>query len=119
MRRIPISISQILKCADAYHARTARWPDGKSRERIDGIESQETWQNVDQALRLGLRGLPGKSSLARLLARHRGIRNRKGLPPFTIQQIILWADLHEVRTGTWPTARSGPVADAPGETGCA
>jgi hypothetical protein len=119
MRRTPISISQILRCADDYHARTGRWPEGDCRERVEGIESRPTWQSVNHALRFGYRGLPRGSSLAQLLARYRGVRNRKALPHFTIRQIILWADLHQERTGSWPTDRSGPVADAPGETWCA
>src|SRR5262245_13038746 len=33
----------------------------------------------------------------------------------TVAAILRWADLHYQRTGRWPTGRSGPVADAPGE----
>ena len=29
---------------------------------------------------------------------------------------MLWADLHEQRTGVWPHARSGAIPEAPGET---
>jgi hypothetical protein len=36
-------------------------------------------------------------------------------PPLTVEQILAWADAHYPRTGTWPQAGSGPVADAPGE----
>ena len=36
-------------------------------------------------------------------------------PPLTVEQIVGWADAHHARTGRWPTAASGPVADAPGE----
>jgi hypothetical protein len=37
----------------------------------------ETWRRVDNGLRYGLRGLPGGSSLARLLDEKRGVRNVK------------------------------------------
>jgi hypothetical protein len=37
-------------------------------------------------------------------------------PPLTVEQILAWADAHHARAGTWPTARSGPVANAPVET---
>jgi hypothetical protein len=30
--------------------------------------------------------------------------------------VLGWARAHCRRTGRWPTRRSGPVADAPGET---
>jgi hypothetical protein len=119
MRRSLLSIPQILKWADAYHAREGQWPQGKCTDVIEGTGGRETWCNVDQALRVGLRGLPRGSSLARLLALHRGVRNRKGLAPLTIRKILLWADLHQGRTGAWPTSHSGPVEDAPGETWCA
>ena len=33
----------------------------------------------------------------------------------TVGQILGWAELHRRRTGRWPGAHSGPVADAPGE----
>jgi hypothetical protein len=36
-------------------------------------------------------------------------------PPLSIEQILAWADAHHARTGQWPTARSGPVPEAPGE----
>jgi hypothetical protein len=63
-----------------------------------------------------LRGLPGGSSLARLLAQRRGYRNRKAPPSITVSDVLKWADRHKERTGVWPKAYSGPIADAPGET---
>ena len=36
--------------------------------------------------------------------------------PLTAALILQWADDHQRRTGTWPTADSGPVAAAPAET---
>jgi hypothetical protein len=30
--------------------------------------------------------------------------------------VLVWADAHMARTGRWPTAGSGPVRGAPGET---
>src|SRR5262249_10741738 len=66
----PLYISQILGWADAFQERTGRWPNLYSGK----IWTQRTdnWRRVDSALRLGLRGLPGGSSLARLLAEQRG-----------------------------------------------
>jgi hypothetical protein len=37
-------------------------------------------------------------------------------PFYTIAQILNWADAHHQRSGSWPTARSGAIAEAPGET---
>src|SRR5260370_39791842 len=99
-RFIELSVGQILGWADAYHARTGRWPNVNSGRIPEGLG--ESWQSVDLDLRLGLRGLPRGSSLARLLAEKRGARNIKGLPPLTIQQILPWRDAHHKRTGPSP-----------------
>jgi hypothetical protein len=108
-----LSVEQILAWADAHHRRTDRWPTPKSgpipEARLD------TWSSVANALRLGSRGLR-RTLLARLLARHRAARNHKALPRLTAGRILRWADAHQARTGEWPTHRSGPVADAAGET---
>jgi hypothetical protein len=107
------SVKQILAWADAHHKRSGAWPvrlSGPVRER-----PRDTWTIVDKALRNGGRGLKGGSSLARLLARHRGVRNHSGLPPLTIEQILAWADAHRRRTGAWPQRNSGPIPNAPAQ----
>ncbi|HUY89027.1 MAG TPA: hypothetical protein VMV10_09855 [Pirellulales bacterium] len=110
----PLDVLQILAWADAFFERHGRWPistDGRIREAAD-----ETWETVDTALCAGRRDLTPGSSLARLLSEHRGVRNRKALPPYTIDGILAWADAYRLPTGRWPNEDSGPVADAPGET---
>jgi hypothetical protein len=64
--RPPLTVEQVLAWADAYRARTGRWPAAGSGPvpKAPG----ETWAGIDQALRGGGRGLPGGYSLARLLA---------------------------------------------------
>jgi hypothetical protein len=113
--RAPVlSIAQILRWADEYHARTDNWP-----KRTTGVIAGslgETWYKVDKALRNGTRGLPGGSSLARLLEEQRGVRNLAHLPPLTIRQVLGWADAHFQSNGAWPHKDSGPVIDHPGET---
>ncbi len=104
----------VLRWADAHHRRTRRWP-GQGSGPIPGAAG-ENWLAVDNALRVGLRGLPGGSSLRQLLSRERGVRNEKDLPPLDIAQILRCADAHHERFGEWPMRNSGPVADAPGET---
>jgi hypothetical protein len=111
----PLTEEQILRWADEHHERTGSWPTAKKRGIIPGTNG-ERWNLIDQVLRKGLRSLPPGSSLAQLLAQHRAIRNRKGLPPFTEEQILQWADAFRRRTGAWPNKSSGPIAEAPGET---
>lgn len=106
---------QILAWADRHRRRTGSWP----RERGSGAIPEapgETWRNVSEALRSGGRGLPGGSSLPRLLRKHRGVRNRGRLPRLTVRQILRWADAHRRRTGRWPTSQSGRILGTDGET---
>src|SRR5690349_19753203 len=37
-------------------------------------------------------------------------------PPLSLTELLTWADRHRRLTGRWPTAASGPVGGAPGET---
>jgi hypothetical protein len=71
---------------------------------------------VDLALRWGYRGLKGGVSLARLLARELGVRNRTNLPALTAAQVMGWAEAHHRRTGAWPTRASGSVGGTRGES---
>ena len=109
-----LSEGQILRWADAHHRRTGTWP-GLHSGAIQEAPG-ETWGNVDCALGKGQRGLPGGSSLARLLAARRGKRNIGDLPRLTVRGILAWADAHHARTGEWPTKKSGPIPEALGET---
>lgn len=107
------TVAQVLEWAEAHLRRTGRWPTVQSGS-IPG--TGENWRRVDNALRYGLRGLPSGLSLARLLARDRGVRHRRQAPRLTLRRILVWADDHFQRTGCWPHAESGPVSAAPSET---
>jgi hypothetical protein len=109
-----LTLAQILSWIDAWYEQTGRWPKRYSGP-IPGSLG-ENWRSVDNALRYGLRDMPGGSSIARLLAQERGVRNFRELPPFEEVQILAWADAYNERTGLWPTRASGPVDEAPGET---
>src|SRR5262245_16075517 len=111
--RPELSEPQILAWADAWHARTGRWPGQLSGVIPDSLG--ETWARVDNALLLGLRRLQGGSSLARLLHARRGVRNPRELPPLTVKKVTAWARAHRLRTGDWPTAHSGHVVGSNGE----
>jgi hypothetical protein len=108
------AVKLILLWADQYYAHTGRWPDVRSGA-VRGSPG-ETWMAVQAALQNGRRGLPGGSTLPRLLAEHRGVRNPRDLPRLTAVSILMWVDKHYRRTGRWPTSESGPIVDAPGET---
>jgi hypothetical protein len=105
---------KILSWADAHHRHHERWPTRESGPVDD--HPDETWRAVDDSLRYGHRGLPGGSSLARLLEEQRGVLNRLAKPRLTTAAILRWADAHRSRTGQWPSNKSGPIAEAPNET---
>jgi hypothetical protein len=76
MRKATLTVEQILRWADEYHARAGDWP-GTAAGPVPA-SPEVTWVQINDALRLGLRGLPGGSSLAQLLERERGTPARRG-----------------------------------------
>jgi hypothetical protein len=109
-----LSIERILRWADLHRKRTGKWPKLTSG-RIVG-EKVETWQRVENALQEGRRGLPKVGTLAQLLAEHRGLRTGVHAPPFTKQQILVWARAHLRKHGKWPAAHAGAIEGVPPET---
>jgi hypothetical protein len=110
----PLKIEQILAWADAHHEAHCRWPTLLSGP-IDGVPG-ETWSAVDTALIIGGRGLPGGTTLTRLLIKHRSAKAHVRPPRLTLEQVQAWADAHHAATGRWPTALSGAVPEAPAES---
>ena len=72
----PLTVKQILAWAKAHHRGTGRWPSAASGPVAEAPGL--TWGGIDQALAGGFRGLPGGSSLARLLHLHqRSVRTKE------------------------------------------
>jgi hypothetical protein len=109
-----LTVEKILAWADVHLQATGSFPKFNSGE-VVGVPG-ETWSAIDTALRVGVRGLPGKSSLPQLLALYRGVRNKSNLPKLTKKRILAWAKAHFEKTGKWPNENSGKIAEAPGET---
>jgi hypothetical protein len=103
----PLTEEQILAWADKHHQRHGAWPIADSG--CVSSEPEENWKAIDMSLRSGSRGLPGGSSLARLLARERDVPNQQDLPRLTLRQILSWADEYHAQTGHWPTDASEPL----------
>jgi hypothetical protein len=112
--RTQLTVAQVLGWADEHRTRTGAWPSTSSGPVPEA--AGETWRGIDQALRLGLRGLPPGETLRRLLRRTRGAGDRRLRPSLTEAQIVAWAQSHHARTGKWPNSRSGVIPEAPGET---
>jgi hypothetical protein len=116
------TIEEVLTWADTFFASHGAWPTYLSGavESVTGV----SWASIDRALRLGIRGFKGKSSLSRLLKRHRAKivprtqgTNRTGDDrTFTMAQVWEWARAHHRRTGKWPLRRSGVIPESNGFT---
>ncbi len=65
----PLTVEQILAWADVHYSDHGRWP-GRYYGAIDGAPG-ENWNNIDAALRVGCRGLPGGSTLSSFLLQYR------------------------------------------------
>jgi hypothetical protein len=104
----------ILAWADRHCERTGGWPTNESGP-VPG-EPGEDWHNIDAALRQGFRGLPGGSSLARLLHEYRRKANRLSVARLTAETILGWADAYHARTGNWPKMNSGEIPGTGGDT---
>lgn len=75
-RKVRLTITVILRWADAFYKRTGQWPRVHSGAVPES--PSDTWTGLDAALRQGCRGLPGGSSLYQVLRRRRGIARRQG-----------------------------------------
>jgi superfamily II DNA or RNA helicase len=113
-RLAQLTIQGILAWADAHYERTGQWP--RPRDGPVAGAGGEKWANIQQALQMGLRGLPIGSSLAQILTENRGVRNVRRPPVLSISQVVIWTAAHHQQTGKWPTSKSGPILDAAGET---
>src|SRR5262245_54965383 len=90
-------VGLILSWADRHRGRTGAWPHLTAGPVADA--PWETWGALNQALRNGHRGLPGGSSLGRLLAERRGRRRRSPAPPLHVPGSA-WAGRHQLAGGT-------------------
>ena len=75
----PLTVEEILRWARLWHRRHGKWPNARSPG-LAGT-SGVTWGAIHQALREGYRGLPGGSSLAKLLSAERAEKGPSNIPP--------------------------------------
>jgi hypothetical protein len=110
--------SFIAEAATKYKDKNGRWPTSKSGD-VEFGHPGDTWIGYDGALEKGLRGLPGGSSLARLLDEQTDYVNHKTKPDLTEEFILNRAAEYLSETGKLPTKHSGSVRNGhPGDTWC-
>jgi len=108
-----LTVSKVLKWADAHHQRTGQWPVSKGGPIPEA--PGESWSSVIKSLRRGSRGV-GPTTLATLLAEHRGARIPGHLPDLSEEQILTWVLEHLTRTGQWPDYYDGDIPGSDRET---
>jgi hypothetical protein len=101
---------RILVWATQHHDRHGKWPTKDDGPIPDS--GGETWCAVDGALIGGGRGLPGGSSLHRLLKENDCVDR----PDLTEDTILQWADAYFLLHAKWPTNHSGTIPEAPLES---
>jgi superfamily II DNA or RNA helicase len=112
LARPPLSEERIGRWIRAHHQRTTSAPTVESGGVLDeqGEPVGENWGAINAALRKGLRGLPGGSSVFTLV-KQCGLAR----PPLSEERIVGWIKSHHERTGKAPTLGSGTVLDEKGE----
>lgn len=113
-RKGMLQVSKILAWSDEHRRRAGKLPNRRSG--VVAAKPDENWEDLDNCLRTGRRGLPGGSSLAKLFVKYRGYRRYVDMPRLTLEKVFKWANAHLRRTGHWPTAKSGTVSNSPGES---
>lgn len=109
MPKPKLSISLVCSWIQIYHQLTGSWPSQLSGK-VHDVEG-ESWRQIDQALRLGHRGLPGGTSLPQIIEARFNVRPRQARtrPQLSISTILFWAQDHWLKTGNWPIVESGPI----------
>src|SRR5438045_1367227 len=112
---IMLTVRQVVQWARAFHERRGVWPGRDSGPVYEMPEL--SWSTVDRCLKGGGHGLPGRSSLSKVLRKSgAGIRYGPKKRDLTTKLILDWADSHHMRTGQWPHREAGRVREAPGST---
>lgn len=91
----------ILADADAFHEINHEWPRHGDKRPVPN-KPQETWYAYQSALWVGGRGLPGGTSLRRLLAKCRGAYHPRLQPILTEETILVDAYAFREIHGQWP-----------------
>jgi hypothetical protein len=113
-QRLQLTEARIARWAETHFQRTGRWPTNMAGavKEVPGLK----WGTVNYALTKGAHGLPGGTSLPRMLRRWFGKRLGPRRSPLSRRQIIAWVREHFARTGQWPSSHSGPVVGGYGES---
>jgi hypothetical protein len=97
----------ILNWCDEYFSAHGKYP-GQGSEALESMDS-ETFNNINAALTSGHRGLPGGSSLAKLLRKNRNYQDNYSRPKLTLPKIIDMMVDHYQTFAKWPVSTDKEV----------
>ena len=80
---IRLTTRKIIGWANAHYVRKGKWPTYRSGKVVEAPELD--WSSIDGCLEFGGFGVPGGSSLAHLLAKHRDLESGRQAPPLSIR----------------------------------
>jgi hypothetical protein len=112
-----LSMELIEEWIKLFHAKHNRYPNRNDGiiEFATGKHKGTTWAHVNTALERGVRGLPGGSSLPKLLEEKFNVKNIKNLPNLSYKEIEGWIKFHYDKYGKYPNKNSGIIEFATGK----
>ncbi len=106
-----LTVEQIQEWACQHYEIMGNWPTITSGKVLANLS--ESWDQINSALTLGLRGLPGGSSIAKQVALLGGKRKTDtGSVPADMQYVCMKIDDYREEHGAWPTRESLVTVDA-------
>ena len=97
----------VVGAAESFYERTGNYPKHISGNATQDFGYPETWAAVESACQQMLRGLPEKTSLAQILQEFALKDNHMNRPVLTEMVILEAIKKYHVRTGMYPTQKSG------------
>lgn len=111
-----LTYEYVLEMAEKHKERTGKWPGQKTGPIVDGHEG-DTWAQYERLLCDGGRGLPGGSSLAKLINTKHNHVHDKNKAPVTEDFIVERAKEFFAKNDRYPRIKEGPVEGGhPGDT---
>ena len=110
-----LELETVLEWCDTYFHKSGKYP-GQGCQSIPEM-GEESWNNIDAALRTGGRGLPESGGLPGLLEKHRGHIHNYNKPNLEIDQILEWMITFYKNSvpHRFPSSTDGAIEGAPGE----
>jgi hypothetical protein len=113
---VSLTEEKIIGFVKSFYKVHGRYPAAHTKEN-DGLPEGYTWITIDSALTHCSQGITAKSSIAKLISKHLGVRYKGDLPDFSEEKIVEWAKKYFLVHNKYPSIRTKPSDWLPeGET---